>query len=135
MNTYRKTAITVGILFIVGTVPVSWAVSLAISISAPDYLNQLAAIQTRSSSQLSWSLCCGDAGARHDAGRAVPILKKYNGVLALGSVGFRGVEAMYSFSSGSACCPIVTVSEEFIEALAQQMHLISNTGTSVLGAA
>ena len=42
MNTYRKTAITVGILFIVCTVASILGPSLASSINAPDYLNQLA---------------------------------------------------------------------------------------------
>jgi hypothetical protein len=42
MNTYRKTALTVGILFIVCTVASILGPSLAISVNSPDYLIQLA---------------------------------------------------------------------------------------------
>ena len=42
MNTYRKTAIAVGMLFIVCTVASILGPSLVISINSPDYLNQLA---------------------------------------------------------------------------------------------
>jgi hypothetical protein len=41
MNTYRKTAITIGILFIVCTIASILGPSLAISVNSPDYLNQL----------------------------------------------------------------------------------------------
>ena len=42
MNTYRKTAITVGTLFIVCTVASILGPTLAISANSPDYLDQLA---------------------------------------------------------------------------------------------
>jgi len=42
VSTYRKTAITVGVLFIACTVTAILGPSLASSTHAPDYLNQLA---------------------------------------------------------------------------------------------
>ena len=56
MNTYRKTAITVGILFIACTVTSILGPSLAGSINAPDYLSSTGR-QSKSDhhSRLCWS--------------------------------------------------------------------------------
>jgi len=131
MNTYRKTAITVGILFIVCTVASILGPSLAMSINSPDYLNQLAGnpdqIITAALLEFIWAA----AGAGIAIG-LYPLLKKYNGALALGSVGFRVVENVFVLIGTLSLLSLLTLSQEFITAGAPEASSFQTLGTLLL---
>ena len=115
MNTYRKTAITVGALFIVCTVASILGPTLAISANSPDYLNQLAGnpdqIITAALLEFIWAA----AGAGIAIG-LYPLLKKHDGALALGSVGFRVVENVFVLIGTLSLLSLLTLSQQFIAA-------------------
>ena len=131
MNTYRKTAITVGTLFIVCTVASILGPTLAISANSPDYLNQLAGnpdqIVTAALLEFIW--------AATGAGIAIglyPLLKKYNGALALGSVGFRVVENVFVLIGTLSLLSLLTLSQEFIAAGSPEASSFQTLGTLLL---
>jgi hypothetical protein len=131
MNTYRKTAITVGILFIVCTVASILGPSLAISINSPDYLNQLAG----NSDQIVTAALLEFIWAAAGAGIAIglyPLLKKYNGALALGSVGFRVVENVFVLIGTLSLLSLLTLSQEFIAAGAPGASSFQTLGALLL---
>ena len=131
MNTYRKTAITVGILFIVCTVASILGPSLAISINSPDYLNQLAG----NSDQIVTAALLEFIWAAAGAGIAIglyPLLKKYNGALALGSVCFRVVENVFVLIGTLGLLSLLTLSQEFIAAGAPGASSFQTLGTLLL---
>jgi len=131
MNTYRKTAITAGTLFIVCTVASILGPSLAISINSPDYLNQLAGnpdqIITAALLEFIWAA----AGAGIAIG-LYPLLKKYNGALALGSVGFRVVENVFVLIGTLSLLSLLTLSQEFIAAGTPEASSFQTLGTLLL---
>ena len=131
MNTYRKTAITVGILFIVCTVTSILGPSLAISINSPDYLNQLAG----NPDQIIIAALLEFIWAAAGAGIAIglyPLLKKYNGALALGSVGFRVVENVFVLIGTLSLLSLLTLSQEFIAAGAPGASSFQTLGALLL---
>jgi hypothetical protein len=115
MNTYRKTAITVGILFIVCTVASILGPSLAGSTNTPDYLNQLAGHSNQTILAALLEFIWAAAGAGIAIG-LYPLLKKYNAALALGSVGFRVVEAVFVLIGTLGLLSLLTLSQEFMAA-------------------
>ena len=131
MNTYRKTAITVGTLFIVCTVASILGPTLVISINSPDYLNQLAGnpdqIITAALLEFIWAA----AGAGIAIG-LYPLLKKYNGALALGSVGFRVVENVFVLIGTLSLLSLLTLSQVFIAAGAPEASSFQTLGTLLL---
>jgi hypothetical protein len=131
MNTYRKTAITVGILFIVCTVASILGPTLAMSINSPDYLTQLAGnpnqIITAALLEFIWAA----AGAGIAIG-LYPLLKKYNGALALGSVGFRVVENVFVLIGTLSLLSLLTLSQEFIAAGSPEASSFQTLGAMLL---
>jgi hypothetical protein len=131
MNTYRKNALTVGILFIVCTIASILGPSLAISINSPDYLNQLAG----NPGQIIIAALLEFIWAAAGAGIAIglyPLLKKYNGALALGSVGFRVVENVFVLIGTLSLLSLLTLSQEFIAAGAPEASSFQTLGTLLL---
>jgi len=131
MNTYRRTAITVGILFIACTVTSILGPSLASLINTPDYLNQLAG----NPNQIILAALLEFIWAATGAGIAIglyPLLKKYNGVLALGSVGFRVVEGVFVLIGTLGLLSLLTLSQEFIAAGAPGASSFQTSGTLLL---
>jgi hypothetical protein len=128
MNTYRKTAITAGTLFIVCTIASILGPTLAISVNSPDYLNQLAG----NSNQIITAALLEFIWAAAGAGIAIglyPLLKKYNGALALGSVGFRVVENVFVLIGTLSLLSLLTLSQEFITAGAPEASSFQTLGT------
>ena len=113
MNTYRKTAITLGILFFICTIASILGPSLAILANSSDYLNQLAGnpnqIITAALLEFIWAA----AGAGIAIG-LYPILKKYNGAMALGSVCFRVVEGVFVLIGTLGLLSLLMLSQIFI---------------------
>lgn len=131
MNTYRKTAITVGGLFIVCTVTAILGPSLASSINTPDYLKQLAA----NPNQIIIAALLEFIWAATGAGIAIglyPLLKKYNGALALGSVSFRVVEGVFVLIGTLGLLSLLTLSQEYIAAGAPVASSFQTSGTLLL---
>lgn len=90
MNTYRKTAIIVGVLYIIGTVTGVLSVVFTKSVlDAQDYLAKIAANGNQIITGALFVLVMGLALAMVPV-VIFPILKKHNEVLALGYVVFRG---------------------------------------------
>ena len=132
MNTYRKTAITVGILLLACTVASILGPSLVSSIlNTPDYLNQLAG----NSNQAIIAALLEFIWAATGAGIAIvlyPILKKNNGALALGSVCFRVVENVFVLIGTLGLLSLLTLSQEFIAAGAPGASTFQTLGTLLL---
>jgi hypothetical protein len=132
MNTYRKTAITVGILFIACTVASILGPSLVSSILInPDYLNQLAGNpnQTIIAALLEFIWAATGAGI---AIGLYPLLKKYDGALALGSVCFRVVENVFVLIGTLGLLSLLTLSQEFIAAGVPGASAFQTLGTLLL---
>jgi hypothetical protein len=115
MNTYRKTAITVGILFIACTVTSILGPSLVISINNPDYLSQLAGDPNRTILAALLEFIWAATGAGIAIGM-YPLLKKYNSALALGSVSFRVIEGVFVLIGTLGLLSLLALSQEFIAA-------------------
>ena len=113
MTTYRKTTITVGILFIICTIASILGPSLAIAANSPDYLTQLAGNPNQIIAAALIEFIWATAGAGIAIG-LYPILKKYNEALALGSVCFRVVEGVFILVSTLSLLSLLTLSSEFI---------------------
>jgi len=132
MNTSRKTARIVGILFITATVAaiVSGAFLLPI-LEAPDYLARVSANETQVALGALFYFIMAAAGA----GIAIPmypILKKYNESMALGAVGFRIIEGAI-FMVGVMCVlALVPLSQEFIQAGAPDASYFQTLGELLL---
>ena len=115
MNSNRKTAIVVGILFISATILGFSSLFLTPILNTPDYLSRIFANENRI---LSVSLikiiaafaCAGIAIALY------PVLRKYNEGLALGSVGFRIAEGMLYVFGSIGVLLLLPLSQEFIKA-------------------
>jgi hypothetical protein len=90
MNTYRKTAIIVGVLYIIGTVAGVLSVIVTTPIlGASDYLAEVAANPNRLTTGVLLVLLMGLALAMVPV-LLFPIFRKINEVLAMGYVVFRG---------------------------------------------
>ena len=132
MNTYRKNAIIAGILFL--------ACSAAALLSFPffgpileskDYLSTL----FDSENMVITGALIEFIQAAAAAGIAIalyPILKKYNGALALGAVGFRVVECVFVLIGTLSLLSLLTLSQEFIAAGAPDASSFQTSGTLLL---
>lgn len=109
MNTNRKTAIIVGVLYIIGTVAgvlsmiVTWGL-----LDAPDYLNVLASSADRVQLGALLVLVMGVALALVPA-MMFPILKRQNEALAVGYVIFRGALETLTYVGVATCWLLLVV--------------------------
>jgi hypothetical protein len=115
-TTDRKTAIVVGVLFIIATVANLMSTSLTRSlVDAPDYLKSLSA----SESQVLVGALLALIAALASASIAIalyPVLRRYNEGLALGSVGFRLIEGVYYIVDIIGLLLLVTLSQAYVHA-------------------
>lgn len=117
MNTHRKTAVTVGILFIIGTVAgvLSGLVTLPI-LEEADYLSRVAANESQIVLGAVLVLVMGFPLAMIPV-VMFPIFKKYSELLALGAVVFRGVlEAVTYIILALGLLLLIPLSQEFVNA-------------------
>jgi hypothetical protein len=135
MNPYRKTAIIVGALFIIGTVGLVLSVVLVGSIlDDPDYLIEFSANENRIIIGALLVLISGFALAMVPV-MMFPIFKKYNEALALGSVVFRGaLEAVIYIAIVISWLLLLTVSQEYVKAGAPDASHFQTLGTLLLKA-
>ncbi len=115
MNNFRKLAISAGILFIIYT-SVDLLGSLFLGpLTAPSYLVSVSESAGLVGTGAFLSLI-GGACASGIAISLYPVLKKFNPVLALGSVGFRISEGVLRFISVSVLLSIITLSQLYVKA-------------------
>jgi hypothetical protein len=111
LGTNRKSAVIVGILFILGFAGAFGPVMVKPILDDPMYLARIFENQNTVMmgvlAQLIMALAC--------AGIAIglyPILKKYNEALALGAVGFRLIENIFQIVAALALLTLLTLSKE-----------------------
>ena len=132
MNTNRKTAISVGVLFIIATVLGVLGRSFYQPIlDAPDYLIKSSANENQVIIGGLLALLAAFASAGIAIG-LYPVLKKHHEALALGSVGLRVMEGMLYIVGVVGLLSILTLSQEYVKAGASNASLFQASGTSLL---
>ena len=134
MNSYRKNAIIVGVLFITATVAgILSAVFSGSILDAPDYLIKVSANESQVIIGALFVLIMAFAVA----GIAIwlyPVIRKHNEALALGSVGFRIIEGVLFIVGVISLLSLVTLSQEYVKAGAPDASYFQTSGTLLLAA-
>ena len=132
MKTYRKTAISVGVLFIIATVlNMLGNIPINTILDAPDYLINISANEN----QVIIGGLLVLLSAFASAGIAIglyPVLRKHNEALALGSVGFRVMEGMLYIVAVVGLLSLLTLSQDYVKAGASNASLFQVSGTILL---
>ena len=133
MNNYRKTAIIVGVLFIIATVAavLGKVVFYQPILDAPDYLAGISANEN----QVIIGAILGLIAAFACAGIAIwlyPTLKKHNGAMALGSVGFRIIEGILYVVVVIGLLSLLTLSQEYVKAGTPETSFFQALGSILL---
>lgn len=134
MNPNRKTAIIVGVLYIIGTVTGILSVVITTPIlDSPDYLVEISANGTQIIAGALLVLMMGLALAMIPV-VMFPILKKHNEALALGYVIFRGgLETVLSIVMAISSLLLLVVSQEYVQAGAADSSYLQTLGTLLRG--
>ncbi|MBE0517982.1 MAG: DUF4386 domain-containing protein [Thermoplasmata archaeon] len=144
MDSHRKAAMIVGVLFIIALVAslVGGPILTQSILGDSDYLDKISLNQD----QVVLGVLFKFIGAAASAGIAVmlyPILRKHNEGLALGSVGFRLIEAVFYIVAALGILSLVSLSQDYASAgsptassyqiLAASMHSVNIWAGFVLG--
>lgn len=132
MKTHRKTAVIVGVLFIIGTVAgIFSGVVTGPALGASDYLVQVAANENSIVLGAILVLVMGFPLAMIPV-MMFPIFKKHNEPLALGAVVFRGVlEAMTYIVIATCWLLLISVGQGFVNAGAADAATFQAMGTFI----
>jgi hypothetical protein len=135
MNTDRKIAGIVGILFIIGTAAgILSVVFTGPVLDAPEYLTEVAANENQIKLGALFVLLMGFALAMVPV-MLFPIFKKYNEALALGAVVFRGaLEAATYIAIAIGWLLLLGLSREYVKAGTPDAAYFQTLGTFVLEA-
>ncbi|MHC4213004.1 MAG: DUF4386 domain-containing protein [Planctomycetota bacterium] len=129
MDSYRKTSIIVGVLFLTAMFTSIVGDGLIKSIvDAPDYLINAYPHKTKVITGVLLQLTCAAAVV----GIAVllfPILKKHNEPIALSYVGFRVIESAIIFVSAISILLLITSSQEYLKAGTPDASSFQTSGT------
>ncbi len=130
MKTHRKTAIIVGILYIIGTAAgVASVVVTGPVLDAPDYLDKVAANANPMIIGALFVLTMGLALAMVPV-FMFPVLKKHNEALALGYVVFRGALETFTYLvTVISWLLLITLSREFVTAATPDASYFQTLGT------
>lgn len=132
MNSNRKTAIIVGVLFITGTVAGILSVVFTESIlGAADYLTKVSANQNQIVTGMLFVLIMAAAVVGVPF-MMFPIFKKHNETLALGYVGARIIEGVGYIIVVIILLSLLTLSQEFVKAGAPDASYFQGLGTLLL---
>ena len=116
MNNYRKTAISVGVLYIIGTVAGILSVAVSGPVRAEAYLASIAASLNQIIIAALFVLLMGLALALVPI-MLYPLLRKYNEVLAIGYVVFRGaLETAPYIGMTVGWLVLIVLSQEYVKA-------------------
>jgi hypothetical protein len=132
MNNYRKTAIIVGVLYIIGTV--SGILSMAPSgpVRAATYLSSIAANPNQIVIAALFVLLMGLTLALVPV-MLFPLLKQFNEVLAIGYVVFRGaLETALYIGMTIGWLMLIVLSQEYVKAEAPAASYFQTLGTLLL---
>jgi len=128
MNTNKKTARIVGILFLLGFSGAITAKLTGPILKAQDYLVQVSAnefqILLGVFFQFIMAVACAGIGIS-----LYPIIKKYNPGLAIGAVGFRIFEAMFHIIGAIFIMLLLSLSEEFVKVGTQDSSYFHTVGS------
>lgn len=132
MNTDRKTAIIVGTLFIVATTASLVGTRFTGPLlNTPDYLAGIAP----NGNQLLIGALLAFIAAASCAGIAIslyPVMRKYNEVLALGTVGFRLIESVFYIIGAVCLVSLVAVAHRFVNAGSPEAPILQISGNLLL---
>jgi hypothetical protein len=133
MNTYRKTAISVGVLFIIGTVVgmISLGVFTDPILGAPNYLATVSANEGKVIIGALLELVMGVALVGM-ALAVYPVLKKFSASMAIGYFGVRIVEFVIGIIGVVSLLTLVTLSREFSGAGSPGAAYFQTTGKLLL---
>ncbi len=133
MNTYRKTAISVGVLFIIGTVAgmISLGVFTDPILGAPNYLAGVSANEVKVTVGALLELVMGVALVGM-ALAVYPVLNKFSAPMAIGYCGARIVEFVIDIIGVVSLLTLVTLSQEFAGAGAPSASYFQATGKLLL---
>ncbi len=114
MDSYRKTAIIVGVLFIVATVTaIVSIVFLGSNLDPPDYLDNVSANEKQVIIAVIFWLILA-VSVMGIGVMMFPILKKHNEGLALGYVGLRLIETILIIVASISLLSLLTLSQEYV---------------------
>jgi hypothetical protein len=115
MNSYKKYAISAGVLFIIADLVGFLSLPVMAPVNATDYLDS---VSTNGGlvATAALLLFIGGAAAIGIAISLYPVLRKYNEGLALGAVGFRTVEGVLDFVAVIFLLLLITLSQQFVNA-------------------
>jgi hypothetical protein len=134
MNSYRKNAIVVGILFIIATAAPIMSGPFISSISSPDYLTNVSgnATPVTIGVLLELIMCVAITGT---AIGLYPVLKKHNEALALGYVGIRIAEGvLFLVVAITSLALLLTLSQDFVNAGTPVAPYFQSLGALLVGA-
>ncbi len=132
MNSDKKTAMIVGVLFIIATVASLLSTVFTGSIlDAPDYLVKLSANGNQVIMGALFQLIAA-IGSASIAIWLYPILKKYDESLALGAVGFRLIEAVFYIVAAIGLLSLLTLSQEVLKAGTPDASYFQTIGALIL---
>ena len=136
MNTHRKTAIIVGVLFIIGTLAGILSVAFTAPIlNDPDYLIKVSANENQIAIGTLCVLIMGLALAMVPV-VLFPIFKKHNEILALGYVVFRGaLETITYIVIAISWLLLIPLSQEYVSAGTPSAPYFHTLGNLILKAA
>lgn len=131
MSSRHPTAKLAGVIFIIATVAVLFAGAVDPLLAAPDFLRKI----TENANQISISSLLYLVAAFTSVGIAValyPVLSKINSGLAVGSVVFRTLEAVFYIVAIASLLCLLPLSEKFISAGAADQHMLQTIGNVLL---
>jgi len=135
MNTNKRTARIVGVLFIIGTLAGVLSFFGGTIIDDPDYLIKVSENENQIIVGALFILIMGFALAMVPV-MMFPIFKKFNEALALGYVVFRGaLETVTYFGGVISWLLLITLSQEYVKAGAPDASYFQTLGTLLLEAA
>lgn len=131
MDSNRKTAIIVGVLFITATAAGILSVVFGPNLDAPDYLANLSANENQVliGGFFEFTMAVLIAGISIFM---YPILKKYNEALALGYVVFRTIEVVIFTVCAISLLTLLTLSQEFVIAGAPDASYFQTLATLLI---
>ena len=127
MDYYRKIAISAGVLFIIATGADILSSQFLGPITATNYLVSVSANAGLVGTG-ALLLFIGGAAATGIAISLYPVLRKFNGGLALGSVGFRTFEGVLRFVAVCTLLSLITLSQQFVKAGAPDSSYFQTLG-------
>jgi hypothetical protein len=133
MNTNRRIAVIVGVLYIMGTVAGVLSVLVTQSIlGASDYLTQIAANENQIVTGILFLLAMGFSLAMVPV-MLFPVLRKHNEILALGYLIFRGALETVTYIAMAICWSfLILISREYVAEGASNTAYLQTLGTIFL---